>query len=321
MNKQLLIIFGLLIVFFSVLVGRAVYQVMDATPQLPKIAKDTNTLHIALITQELDTPFWDRVAQGAKQEAKKQGVAFEVTGAYAFDDSAFLDAMELAIHSKVDGILIQGLDNPRFKELAQVKAAYYGIPIITIANDVPVKDTLRKTYIGTDQVAAGQALGKHALQTLKKGDEVVVSMDEAKPYFERQRLKGLKRAFHRQGIEVIVRTTGHEQQQLVDSTQQLLNEHPTSDAFIMLNANYTNTVVQEISKRMRLSNFQLYTFDDGVDAEALLQSKKINALVTQQPEKMGQQGVKRLVDWLNGNEMPLKVAGYFTSFEIEEVGS
>ncbi len=43
--------------------------------------------------------------------------------------------------------------------------------------------------------------------------------------------------------------------------------------------------------------------------------------MTQQPEKMGQQGVKRLVDWLNGNEMPLKVAGYFTSFEIEEVGS
>ena len=84
-----------------------------------------------LITQELDTPFWNKVGQGALKQAKEENVQLEVWGSYGNNRDDFLKKMEIAIHSKVNGIIVQGLDNEEFKELTKVKAAFYGIPVIT----------------------------------------------------------------------------------------------------------------------------------------------------------------------------------------------
>ena len=80
----------------------------------------------------------------------------EVWGSYGKNQEDFLKKVEIAIHSKVDGIIVQGLDTEKFKNLTKVKAAFYGIPIITVANDVPMAESLRRTYVGSDQYLAGR---------------------------------------------------------------------------------------------------------------------------------------------------------------------
>ena len=134
-----------------------------------------DSIRIVLITQELDTPFWNKVGQGAKQQAKLENVELEVWGSYGNNEEDFLKKMEIAIHSKVDGIIVQGLDTDEFKELTKIKAAFYGIPVITVANDVPVEESLRKTYVGSDQFGAGKMVAYELIKEMGTSGEVISS--------------------------------------------------------------------------------------------------------------------------------------------------
>ena len=58
------------------------------------------------------------------------------------------------------GTIVQGLDSEEFYQLAKFKASFYGIPIITIANDVPMTESLRRTYVGSDQYEAGELIAR-----------------------------------------------------------------------------------------------------------------------------------------------------------------
>ena len=116
---------------------------------LPKAKKQTDSQYrLVLITRDMDTMFWNKVGIGASRQAEKEGASLEIWGSFSNNPEEFLKKLELAIHSKVDGIIVQGLDTDDFKELTKVKASFNGIPIITLANDVPMKESLRRTYVG-----------------------------------------------------------------------------------------------------------------------------------------------------------------------------
>ena len=100
--------------------------------------------------------------------------------------------IEIAIHSQVDGIIVQGLDTDEFKDLTKIKAASYGIPIITIANDVPMEDSLRRTYVGSDHYLAGQMIAKQLLSEMGPVGDVILMYDSQKQYYQQQRLNGIK---------------------------------------------------------------------------------------------------------------------------------
>ena len=235
MDKRIVAFLSICIVLFSFLGIRAMVHVFETKPELPAASTAIEMKRFVLITQERNTPFWKKVATGAEAEAKKRGIALKVMGSYSTDDTSFLRDMELAIHARVDGILVQGLDNKQFQQLAQVKAAYYGIPVITIGNDVPIDSSLRKTYVGTDQQLAAKRLAESAVSTLKRHEQLVVMTSQSPSYSEKQRLKGVRAAVKGQSIELVVWRTPVEEE-LVDTTQRLLNEYPQATAFMTLNA-------------------------------------------------------------------------------------
>lgn len=315
MDKRIVAFLSICIVLFSFLGIRAMVHVFETKPELPAASTATEMKRFVLITQERNTPFWKKVATGAEAEAKKRGIALKVMGSYSTDDTSFLRDMELAIHARVDGILVQGLDNKQFQQLAQVKAAYYGIPVITIGNDVPIDSSLRKTYVGTDQQLAAKRLAESAVSTLKRHEQLVVMTSQSPSYSEKQRLKGVRAAVKGQSIELVVWRTPVEEE-LVDTTQRLLNEYPQATAFMTLNASDMTTLVQEMAKRMEMLRVKLYTFDDGIDIETLRATGKLNRIVVQQPTEMGKKGVQLLEKWQSGEA--LNPNGYNTSFTIEE---
>ncbi|MGE8080080.1 substrate-binding domain-containing protein [Peribacillus loiseleuriae] len=161
--------------------------------ELPRAIEQVNTKHrLVLITQELETPFWDKVAKAAMEQAKKESASLEVWGSYGNNREDFLKKIEIAIYSQVDGIIVQGLDTDEFKALTKIKAASYGIPIITVANDVPMEDSLRKSYVGSDQYLAGKMIGEQLLADMGTAGEVAIMIDKQYQYFQKQRLEGIK---------------------------------------------------------------------------------------------------------------------------------
>ncbi|WP_391204549.1 substrate-binding domain-containing protein [Psychrobacillus sp. L4] len=320
MRKKVVLALGALIVIFSYLTIVSATKAFRSTSEMPANHDSApESIRIVLITQELDTPFWNKVGQGATKQAQKEGVQLEVWGSYGNNEDDFLKKMEVAIHSKVDGIIVQGLDNEEFKELTKVKAAFYGIPVITVANDVPVEESLRKTYVGSDQFWAGKVVARQLIKKMGTAGEVVILGDIEQAFYQKQRLAGIQAILSGYpDIQMTVKGTAATKEQVMATSQQVMNEVPRASAFIVINANYAGPLIQEIGRRTKVEPYHIYTFDDGVESTVLLRQGKLDGILEQQPEEMGSESVKWLMEWISGKTVPLDSNGYLTKTRMVE---
>jgi len=293
-------------------------KVFNADWQLPKESnQELNNKRLVLITQELDTPFWDKVSEGAKKQAEKDGARLEVWGSYGNNQEDFLRKIEIAIYAKVDGIILQGLDTEEFKELTKVKASSYGIPIITIANDVPMAESLRKTYVGSNQYLAGKMVAKQLLTDMGTSGQVILLLDSKEEYYQQQRLEGIQEVLKESpDVQTIVAKTEETREQVIATTKDLLNRLPNVDAFIAVKANFTGDMIEEIDRRTNVEPYYIYSFDDDPDSFSLLKQGKLDGMIEQSPQMMGETSVYLMMKWLNNETVPLDLNGYFTDIQM-----
>jgi ribose transport system substrate-binding protein len=309
-----LIFVFLLLSYFTI---DSAIKVFRSDWQLPKINQQEEVYRLVLITQDVETPFWDKVSSGALKEAEEKGASLEVWGSYGNNTEDFLKKMEIAIHSKVDGIIIQGLDTEEFKQLTKIKASFYGIPIITVANDVPMSESLRRTYIGSDQYKAGELIAKQLVLDMGTIGEVVLMYDRQQEFYQTQRLNGIKDVLKDYPeVQIMYSETSDSREQTIASTQDVLNRMPEVDAFIAVSADVVGAMIQEISRRYQVEPYYIYSFDDGPDSLPLLEQGKLDGIIKQSPKEMGEKSVQLLLEWLNGETVPLKSEGYFTDIDI-----
>ncbi len=301
--------------YFTVVSGSKVFK---SDWELPRATEQVNTKHrLVLITQELETPFWDKVANAAMEQAKKESASLEVWGSYGNNREDFLKKIEIAIYSQVDGIIVQGLDTDEFKALTKIKAASYGIPIITVANDVPMGDSLRKSYVGSDQYLAGKMIGEQLLADMGTAGEVAIMIDKQYQYFQKQRMEGIKDALKEYpNIQIVVIEMQDAREQVMATTKDVLNQNPNIDAFIAINADILAAMVQEIESRSQIERYYIYSCDDDYESISLLNQGKINGIIEQSPEEMGTKSVELILKWLNNEKVPLDLNGYLTDIQV-----
>ncbi|CAM4029462.1 sugar ABC transporter substrate-binding protein [Mesobacillus thioparans] len=318
MKKYMYAILSLVFVSLCYLIFVSANIVFSNDIALPKAIKQTDSRYrLVLITRDMDTAFWNKVGTGASRQAVKEGASLEVWGSYSNNSEQFLKKLELAIHSKVDGIIIQGLDTDEFKELTKVKAAFNGIPIITVANDVPMKESLRRTYVGSDQFRAGGLIARQLLNDMGTEGKVVLLSDEQKEYYQNERLKGIYATLKvYPNIKIQFAETAESKDQVITTMRDQLNQMPDVNGFIAVNAKMIGPMVQEIGKRSQVEPYFIYTFDDGPESLPLFEEGKIDGVVEQDPETMGEVSVQQIVKWLNGETVPLDINGYFTNIRI-----
>jgi ribose transport system substrate-binding protein len=318
MRKIVTIVTATICMFLFYFTFQSALTVFNTDWQLPE--KSTGELidnRIVLITQELDTPFWDKVSAGAKQQAKKDGARLEIWGSFGNNQEDFLKQIEIAIYSQVDGIIVQGLDTKEFKELTKVTAASYGIPIITVANDVPMAESLRRTYVGSNQYLAGKMIAEQLVKDMGESGEVVLMLDRREEYYQTQRLKGIQDFLSKYpNVAVVEAETEDTREQVIATTKDLLNRMPNVDSFITVNAKFADELVEEIDRRSNVEQYHIYSFDDDHSSVSLLKQGKIDGMIEQSPEMMGTLSVKLMMNWLNGEILPLNLDGYLTDIRM-----
>ncbi|WP_080848592.1 sugar ABC transporter substrate-binding protein [Cytobacillus gottheilii] len=320
-KKAALILLSSVLITLCYLTIDSAKKILRSDSQKISSIKGEEQQRLVLITQDLDTPFWDGVAYGAAQQAEKEQVSLEVWGSYNNNEQDFLKKIDIAIQSKVDGLILQGLDTDEFKEMTKVKASFHGIPVITVANDVPMTESLRKTYVGSDQLKAGEMLAANVIQDMGISGNVVLLYDSHSEFYQEERLRGIQKVLSQyQDIKVVLTETAHTREPVIAATQDVLNHYPEAKAFIAVNGNMAGPMIQEISKRFQIKPMFLYTFDDGPELQPLLEEEKLDGIVKQDPEMMGKIGVQRLLEWLDGETVPLNINGYYTDIHIVKAG-
>ncbi|WP_309121249.1 sugar ABC transporter substrate-binding protein [Paenibacillus sp.] len=319
MRKTAVILLGLIAFVLCYFTLVSAGQAFRAGWPLPRALDEQQARYrLLLITQELETPFWDRVGAGALERAAQDDVGLQVWGSYGSEDE-FLKKIELAIASKVDGIIVQGLDAAEFKALTKIQAGLYGIPVITVANDVPMQDSLRRTYVGSDHFAAGRMIGRELAADMGPKGTVVLLGGSRQQHYQKQRLDGVLNALREYPeIVTVYAETADPREQVIAATRDVMNRHPEADAFVALNANIAEGMIQEIGKRSRIEPYHIFTFDDGPESASLLKEGKLDGVIEQSPEAMGRRSVELMVRWLDGETVPLDTNGYFTDIRMRK---
>ncbi len=319
MHKKVSVLLAVVCLTLLVFTILAAVRFIDSEHELPQSGNQQQAKYrLVLITSDMGTPFWGKIATGAELEAKKHDATLEVWGSYGEDRESFLKQLEIAIDSRVDGIIVQGIDTSEFKNLTKIKAAFYGIPIITVASDVPVQESLRKMYVGSSPVAAGQMMARQLVQHLGEQGTVVLMGDNRDEYDQQERLAGIEQVFKQYPhIRYRYVQTPEIREDIVAATQDAMNKLPNVSAFISIDSNLTEAMVQEISQRARVESFTIYSFDDNPNVLPLLRSGKIDGILEQSPEMMGKVSVQMMIKWLQGSPLPLQGEGYLTDIHMQ----
>lgn len=305
----LLFFLFLYVLFHFVIATKKIEQTVEQLQQTAQPAKPLP--HFVLISQEFDNPYWRKVEQGAKEAAKKYHVNIEYIGPLRTNIDEQAKLLEKAIASRVDGIIVQSLNDARFTPLIN-KAIARNIPVITIDTDAPM--SRRLAYVGTNNFEAGQLLGKAVASrvTGKKKIGVIIGSDTSEN--QRLRLQGFQSiiAQHPSLSIVTVSVSNISRFQASIQAGKMLRTYP--DISVMVGTSALDAIgILMATENLDRSDVQIFGFDDVEETLQAIEQGKIVATVIQKPYDMGFSAVKLMVEHLSGKQIEKE---HFTATEI-----
>lgn len=259
---------------------------------------------IAVIPKGVTNVFWQGVKAGADAAGKETGVEIYWKGpTIEGDASSQINVVEDAITSRVDGILIAPSHKDSLVSVVE-RAQRENIPVTIFDSGIGTEQYV--SYVATDNVLGGVMAaerlaaqlggkGKVAILGLKAGS---VSTDERERGFQ----DTIKQKFP--DIKIVAFQYGESSRTIsIDRATDILTAHPDLNGFFASNEPSTVGVAQAIKQNGQKGasgKIILAGFDSSPNLIEDLQAGVIDSLVIQNPYRMGYDGVKTLVDKLNG---------------------
>jgi ribose transport system substrate-binding protein len=258
---------------------------------------------IAVIPKGVSHFFWKSVEAGALAAGKEFGVEIRWKGpAQETDYTAQINIVEDAINSRVDGIVLAPSHGESLVPVV-LKAQKEGIPVTIFDSGISTDQYL--AYVATDNqqggVVGAERLGEKlggkgevAILGTKKGS---VSTDQRETGFQ----DTIKQKFP--GIQIVQFLYGEaDRAKSLDRATDILTAHPNLRGIFASNESSSVGAVQAIKQKGLVGKVILVGFDSSPNLIEDLKAGALDSLVLQNPYKMGYEGVKSIVDKLNGKE-------------------
>lgn len=252
--------------------------------------------------------FWVSVKQGAEAAGKEFGADIIWKGpSLETDIAAQISIVEDNINKKVDAIVIAACDAEALIPVLQ-KADAAGIPVITI--DSNINSDLPKSFVATNSVAAAEKAADVLAELLGGEGEVAMIpfVPGATTNIEREKGFldiGLPKY---PGLELVAKQYSQtEVARAVAVTEDILTAHPNLKGIFAANESGTVGCAQALRSRGLAGKIKVVGFDASPNEIEALKDGTIDALIVQNPYKMGYLGVKSAIDVLNGKEVPKQI--------------
>ncbi|MCR6105895.1 sugar-binding protein [Salipaludibacillus agaradhaerens] len=254
--------------------------------------------HIVLIGEEKDHDYWRLVGEGAKEAEVIYDTFVEYEGPKRSNPEEQQKLLDMAIQSNVDGIIVQAL-NENFKVLIN-EAVNKGIPVVTIDTDAP--DSMRETYIGTDNYLAGQLAGEALLEDTSGEVNVGVVTGSFQNKHHQLRVEGFKDVIKKEDrVNVVaIEESNILRVESEDKAYQLLNDHKNITAFYGTSSYDGIGIVAAAKSLDRLEDLYVIGFDTLDENIELLKNEELNVVIGQQPFQMGYNSIGIILDIIKG---------------------
>ena len=150
-----------LVLFFATVAGLFYYREMiNRLGVVQEVNYNEYPRLYAYIAEDLDSQLSNRIYKEISEYAQENGCYVEMTGQNLSTIYSKSDRINMAISSKVDGIIVEGDDSEETKNLID-KATKAGIPVVTVLSD-SVHST-RKSFVGLNNYSLGTEYGNELI--------------------------------------------------------------------------------------------------------------------------------------------------------------
>ncbi len=269
--------------------------------------KKEEALTIQVIVKKTDADFWKVVRMGTQAASQEFNVTVNFTGPTDEQDiEGQIGMVNDAVTARADAIVLAACDYNRLVDAVN-RAVEAGIPVIVIDSDV--NTTRTNGFVGTDNVDAGRRLGDTLVEKVGRQCKVAVMGFVRGAATCDQREQGLLEVLSTYpGIQALDTVyCGSDSSYAKILTQQIIEENPDIDAIVCLNAYGTEGVAQGVDESKTGRAIRVIGFDSTPTEIRYLEKDVVQALVIQNPYKMGYLGVKYALDTIRGKKMPQNV--------------
>lgn len=265
--------------------------------------------NVAAVIKGLDNPFFQHMENGITDEAKTLDAKVEIQAAQDITDTTGqADRLSALANQDYSCFIVNPISgNNLIQGIAQIAAR--GVPIVNIDNPLDADaaksaDATVATYIGTDNVAAGEQVAVELAKLVPDGGKVAAVGGIAGDVTSGQRIEGFSNKLAEGKFELVQTVSANwDRQEALTQAAAILQAHPDLTAFFVANddmAMGVSRAVQDAGKRDTIKVVSI----DGIDGVA---SGDIDLAVAQYPYVVGKMGLDACVAASAGKTLPAHV--------------
>lgn len=268
--------------------------------------------------------FWTIAEKGAKDAAAK----FDVQMEFRMPTQGVADQHRIIEDLQSKGVqAIAVSPNDSANQVGYYKSLNKKLPVIAVDNDIPDPDA-RRCYLGTDNVAAGRAVGKLVKQSLPNGGKFMIFVGRLDSQNAQERRQGVvielaggedKCAAELEQLkkgeypikfgpyELLDTRTDLEKQDVCQSkAEDALANIPDLACLIGLWAYNPPAMLRAAESQKRLGKVVLIGFDENPETLSAVRAGTIAGTVVQDPYNFGYESVKIMAAIVRGDANALK---------------
>ncbi|HYQ64695.1 ABC transporter substrate-binding protein [Actinophytocola sp.] len=256
--------------------------------------------------------FYITMGCAVQEEAKKEGATVDIQGPQKFDPTQQTPVLQSVVSSRPDAILIAPTDVSAMQRPIE-QATKQNIKVVLV--DTTLNDpSIAASAIASDNVGGGKAAFEAIKQLAPQGGKVLVVSVQPGISTTDARAKGFQDAVKADSkfTDLGVQYSQNEPQKAAQIVTAALQKDPDIVGIFAANlfsAEGSATGVRQANKQDQV---KIVGFDAGPDQVKALQDGTVQALVAQQPGKIGQVGVQQAIKALKGEKTETKVQTGFT---------
>ncbi len=264
-------------------------------------------LRIAVVPKGTTQSFWLGVKTGAEDAAREYGVEVIWQGpAKETDVAGQKRILETFINQKVDGLVMAACDETALVPTV-VQASKQGIPVITI--DSGVKSDVPKSFVATDNIAGAREAARALAKLIGGKGEVGLIPFVKGAATSNMREEGFKSEISKyKGIRLVsVLYSNSDIMQGIKATEDMLTAHPKLAGIFAANEGGAIGAARALDLRKLGGVVKLVAFDGSAAEISALKKGTIQALIVQNPYRMGYEGVRAAVLAIGGKPVPKRI--------------
>ncbi|WP_034868551.1 sugar-binding protein [Clostridium lundense] len=283
---------------------------------------------IVLLAHVYQNPYWWYVKKGAEDAAKERGAVIEYNGPQAASIKTGIKLIDVAIASKVSGIITYVQDEDEYTPYIN-KAVAKGIPVVTVDSDA--KKSKRLGYIGTDNIKAGEKAAEELISRVGVSGRVAIIMGGKEVKNQIERVKGFTDYLKKySNIKITtIESSGSYALEAELGTKKILKSNEKIDALFCTSALDGVGAAKAVNDLNMAGKINIICFDDLPETIENIKKGIVCAAIVQKPYEMGYRSVNMIMDNLQGKNIQgdyltnvLVLSGknihYYTRYEGEQ---